>query len=140
MPCDQHSLIADVAFLAAGKVLLVRYKDINKYDHQKGWFLPDDGLLHLEHPDQGAQRILKEQLAFDAAQPSLAYIESFKGNNESWHLVFHYKLELPEPPKLSPSGDIEKAEWFGLKNLPPPPEVAHHGWALGILRRINAPV
>ncbi|MGH8003329.1 MAG: NUDIX domain-containing protein, partial [Limisphaerales bacterium] len=126
MPCDLHSLIADVALLAEGKVLLVRYKDANKYDHQKGWFLPDDALLHLEHPDAGALRILKEQLAFDAASPSLHYIESFKGNDESWHLVFHYKFELPEPPKLSPSADIEKAEWFDLKNLPPPPEVAHH--------------
>jgi ADP-ribose pyrophosphatase YjhB (NUDIX family) len=137
MPCDQHSLIADVALLAAGKGLLVRYKDVNKYDHQRGWFLPDDALLHLEHPDSGALRILKEQLAFDAAQPSLSYIESFEGNDESWHLVFHYKLELPEPPKLSPSADVEKAEWFDLKHLPPPSEIAHHGWALGILRRIK---
>jgi len=42
MPCDQHSLIADVALLAEGEVLLVRYKDVNKYDHQKGWFLPTE--------------------------------------------------------------------------------------------------
>ncbi len=44
MPCDQHSLIADVALLSEGKVLLVRYKDANKYDHHKGWFLPMDGV------------------------------------------------------------------------------------------------
>lgn len=137
MPCDQHSLIADIALLAEGKVLLVRYKDVNKYDHQKGWFLPDDALLHLEHPDQCAQRILKEQLAFDAASPSLHYIESFMGNDESWHLVFHYKSELPKIPTLLPAADIEKAEWFDLKNLPSPSEIAHHGWALGILRRIT---
>jgi len=136
MPCDQHSLIADVALLAEGKVLLVRYKDVTKYDHQKGWFLPDDTLLHLEHPDAGELRILKEQLAFDAAQPSLHYIESFKGKDGSWHLVFHYKLERPGSPKPSPPADVEKAEWFDLKNLPPPAEAAHHGWALSTLRRI----
>lgn len=136
MPCDQHSLIADVALLAEGKALLVRYKDANKYDHQKGWFLPDDALNHLEHPDEGARRILKEQLNFDGPQPTLHYIESFKGNDESWHLVFHYKATLPKILTLLPSADVEKAEWFDLKNLPPRAEVAHHGWALGILKHI----
>ena len=133
MPCDQHSLIADITLLAEGKVLLVRYKDANKYDQQKGWFLPDDALNHLEHPDQGAKRILKEQLNFDAVPSTLHHIESFKGNDKSWHLVFHYKAELAKVPSLLPSADLEKAEWFDLKNLPPPAEVAHHGWALGIL-------
>ena len=136
MPCDQHSLIADVTLLAEGKVLLVRYKDANKYDHEKGWFLPDDALIHLEHPEAGAKRILKEQLNFNEVQPTLQYIESFKGNDGSWHLVFHYKGELPKIPTLLPSADVEKAEWFDLKNLPHPAEVAHHGWALGTLQHI----
>lgn len=139
MPCDQHSLIADVALLAAGKVLLIRYKDANKHDHQKGRFLPDETLHHFEHPDAGAKRILYEQLNFSGARPALHHIESFKGNDGSWHLVFHYKLELGKPFKLSPLADIEKAEWFDLNRLPPPSEIAHHGWALGVLRRIAAP-
>jgi ADP-ribose pyrophosphatase YjhB (NUDIX family) len=140
MPCDQHSLIADVALLAEGKVLLVRYKDANKYDHQKGWFLPDDALQHLEHPDEGTRRILKEQLNFDASKPALHYIESFKGNDKNWHLVFHYKGELPKIPALLPSADVEKSEWFDLKNLPPPAEVAHHGWALGTIKTVTQEV
>lgn len=137
MPCEQHSLIADVALLAEGKVLLVCYKDINKYDHQRGWFLPDDALNHLEHPEEGAKRILKEQVRLPIARPALHHIESFKGNDGSWHLAFHYKLELPKIPKLAPSADIEKAEWFDLRNLPPRSEVAHHGWALGAIRKIT---
>lgn len=44
--CD-HSLIADVAVMSAGKVLLVKYKDVEKYDGESG-FLPDDVLRHFE--------------------------------------------------------------------------------------------
>ena len=36
MPYNQYSLIADAALLAGGKVLSVRYKDANTYDHQSG--------------------------------------------------------------------------------------------------------
>lgn len=140
MTCDLHTLIADVALLADGKVLLVRYKDTNKYDHQKGWFLPDDALAHLEHPGKAAARILKEQLNFSEAAPLLHHIESFKGNNGSWHLAFHYQAELDEIPVLKMSNDLEAAEWFPLDTLPGKSEVAHHGWALGIIKTITREV
>ncbi len=62
MECSVHSLIVDVALLAGDQILLVKYKDINRYDHQPGWFLPDDHLGHGEHPDRAAERILREQV------------------------------------------------------------------------------
>jgi ADP-ribose pyrophosphatase YjhB (NUDIX family) len=139
MDCD-HSLIADVALVARGRVLLVRYKDVNKYDHQPGWFLPDDSLRHLEHPDKAAKRILGEQLGIAGVEPKLHHVESFKGNDGSWHLPFHYLAELADAPKVQPSEDVAEAEWFSLNELPPKAEVAHHGWALTILARMHKEV
>jgi len=149
---EEYSLIADVALIAEGKVLLVKYTDTNKYDHQSGWFLPDAGIGYLEHPERAALRIAKEQLGLDLPNsPStclqeegaggwtfrLGLLESFKGNDGSWHLPFHYVAELGRMPDINPSADIAEARWFELDNLPPKGEVAHHGWALSVLRRLD---
>lgn len=123
-------LIADVAVFAEGEVLLVKYRDSNKYDHQKGWFLPDDLLREFEHPDEAAKRILHEQLKISNVDIKLFGMESFKGNDKTWHLAFHYILELPKAPDIFASPDIEFYDWIDLNELPDPKEVAHHGWAL----------
>ena len=99
--CGVHTLVTDVALISGGKVLLARYNDINKYDHQEGWFLPDDALNHFEHPEAAAKRILKEQLNVSVPRLSLGFIESFKGDSETWHLAFHYKAEPQEPQQSS---------------------------------------
>src|SRR5208337_218433 len=132
--CGLHTLVADVALMTGGKVLLARYSDVNKYDHQQGWFLPDDALNLFEHPETAAERILKEQLNVSVPKLFLGFIESFKGDSGAWHLAFHYKAELQEPPAINPSKDVKAAEWFPLNQLPHREEVAHHGWALSILR------
>lgn len=136
--CRIHKLIADVALVAEGRVLLVKYADTNKYDHQRGWFLPDDLLAHLEHPEHAATRILNEQVNLSVPQVRLSHIESFKGRDGSWHLAFHYKAELDKALPLTPSADIEAAEWFALDHLPSRSEVAHHGWALEVIREALA--
>jgi ADP-ribose pyrophosphatase YjhB (NUDIX family) len=137
LECRAHTLIADVAVLSQGQVLLVRYKDINKYDHQAGWFLPDDELKDFEHPETAAKRILKEQLDVTVPKVWLAFIESFKGNNQTWHMAFHYRAELEKPIQVEPSQDVKSAEWFALDRLPDRSGVAHHGWALATLREIT---
>ena len=129
-------LIADVAVLAEGDVLMVKYKDQNKYDHQTGWFLPDDLLKDFEHPDKAAIRILHEQLKISTKDVMLNHIESFRGNDKSWHLVFHYKTSFSEAPDVIQSEDIEFYDWFDLNNLPDKNEVAHHGWALYTLQEV----
>lgn len=126
--CD-HSLIADIAVLAAIRVLLVKYKDVDKYDRESGWFLPGDVLRHFEHPEQAAKRILKEQLSISIGKVTLGFIESFKGNNGSWHMSFHCKAELEKTPEKTASADLAAAEWFRLDWLPERSEVVHHGWA-----------
>ncbi len=135
-PCGMHTLVADVALLTGGKVLLTRYKDVNKYDHQLGWFLPDDALNHFEHPESAAKRILKEQVNATVPKLTLSFIESFKGDSGTWHMSFHYKAELEEPPPIRPSEDVKSAEWFPVNQLPDRNEVAHHGWAISVLREM----
>ncbi len=127
--CRVHTLVADVAVLAERQVLLVRYRDLTKYDNEAGWFLPDDELQYLEHPERAGTRILKEQLGLSGVKAQLDHIESFKGNSGAWHMSFHNKVELERKPRLRPSNDLAVAEWFELGKLPPRHEVAHHGWA-----------
>ncbi len=129
-------LLADVTIISGNKVLLVRYTDSNKYDHQSGWFLPDDELHEFEDPDDCAGRILKEQLGISEADCKISFVESFKGNDNSWHIVFHYKANDISPQIIIPSEDLESIEWFDSGSLPDKKEVAHHGWALYTIKEI----
>ena len=129
-------LVADLALFQNDKVFLVKYKDTNKYDHQLGWFLPDDLLSNFEHPDSAAKRISVEQLGVALNTLKLSFIESFKGNDQSWHLVFHFKSILKENSKIKLSNDIEEAKWFGIDDLPKMESVAHHGWALNVISKM----
>lgn len=133
----KYKIIADIALFSEGSVLLVQYKDKNKYDHQSGWFLPDDLLQDFEHPEDAAVRILHEQLKISNVNPKLDHIESFKGRDSSWHLVFHFKAEVIEVPDIIELEDIKNFDWFDLTELPEKKEVAHHGWALNTLKIIN---
>jgi uncharacterized membrane protein/ADP-ribose pyrophosphatase YjhB (NUDIX family) len=130
------TLIADVCVLADHQVLMLRYTNTNSHDGQSGWFLPDDLLNDLEHPDKAAARILQEQTSIHDASPVLHHIESFRGMDGSWHLAFHYKLELEDVAEGNNNGGIAEARWFNIAELPPREEVAHHGWGLGTIRKI----
>jgi ADP-ribose pyrophosphatase YjhB (NUDIX family) len=130
-------LVADVAAIAAGKVLLVRYRDTAKYDGQRGWFLPDDFLDHGEHPADAAARILREQSGLPPTGLRLSHIESFA--NGAWHLIFHFLTEVAAPMPVNPSGNVLAAEWFPLDSLPPASEMAHEGWAANVLSEIERP-
>ncbi len=132
-----HTLIADAALFAQGAVLLVKYADPDGFDGQTGWFLPDTSLKYLEHPDKAVARLLKEQLGLEQIEAKLDHIESFRGNDESWHLSFHYKTELDAKPTMKPSKRIGAAQWFPLNALPAKEEVAHHGWSLNTLKKMQ---
>ena len=134
--CSMHKLIADVAIFSGSNVALVRYS--SGYDRQTGWFLPDDELKHLEHPDDAARRILAGQLGLSGVTARLDHIESFTGNDGSWHLVFHFVTEIDEQNTLTPSSDLANFSWFPVAALPERRDVAHHGWALGVIQTILA--
>src|SRR5205809_7856540 len=82
LECDKHTLVTHIAVLHHSSALLVKYS--TGHDGQPGWFLPNDDLHHLEHPDQAAKRILKEHVGVEDATLKLVEIESFVGNNETW--------------------------------------------------------
>jgi ADP-ribose pyrophosphatase YjhB (NUDIX family) len=108
-------------------------RDTSRYDGQAGWFLPDDYLDHLEHPDDAARRILRDQVGIDRVDVRLAEIESF--GNGAWHLVFHYFAEV-DRAEATHGENVAAAEWFPLGDLPLAEEVAHHGWGLDVLERV----
>jgi ADP-ribose pyrophosphatase YjhB (NUDIX family) len=132
-----YSLIADVALFSEGEVLLVKYSDPEGFEGQTGWFIPDSSIKYLEHPDKAAHRLLQDQLALENVHSHLDHIESFRGNDGSWHLTFHYKAVLGGKPKIEPNMDIGQAQWFKFENLPAKDEVAHHGWALTTLNKMQ---
>jgi ADP-ribose pyrophosphatase YjhB (NUDIX family) len=131
--CRRHRLVADVAIVSRGTVLLVRYRDVSRYDGQRGWFLPDDFLQHLEHPADAARRIARDQAGLDDATVDLGFIESF--GNGAWHLVFHFVSEVAEPIVVEARGNIAAAQWFPIDALPPAQELAHDGWAADVLEQ-----
>ncbi len=132
-------LITDVTIICEDSVLLVKYKKGNKYDHQTGWFLPDDLVNEFELPDDSAALTLLEQVGLTGLDPRISFIESFKGNDGSWHLVFHYKVILVKKPEIDLSRDLEAAEWFNVSALPDKKDVAHQGWAIYTIEKILNP-
>jgi ADP-ribose pyrophosphatase YjhB (NUDIX family) len=122
--------VAHVAALHHSSALLVKYRI--SPDNQQGWFLPNDDLHHLEHPDQAVKRILKEQAGIDDAALKLAEIESFAGNNRTWHLIFDY-LAFARSMKTSLGETVAELRWFEIDKLPPAEEFAHHGWGRTVL-------
>jgi ADP-ribose pyrophosphatase YjhB (NUDIX family) len=132
--CTVHKLVADALAVAEGKVLLVKYKDTAGYDGQTGWFIPDDAMEEPEHPESAAGRILYEQAGIKAKKLELAMIESF--GHGAWHLIFHYKAQLGEAPKVKAGAKVKEAKWFPLGALPPREDCAHHGWAHDVIEKI----
>jgi len=133
--CQVHRLVADVALFAGNRVLLVKYKDVSRYDGQRGWFLPDDFLQFGEHPEAAGKRIAKEQTGLDLREVRLGHIESF--GNGAWHLVFHFRADVKKAHAVPIAGNVAAAEWFDLKKLPDSAMVAHNGWALDVLRDLT---
>ena len=125
-------MVSHVAVLHHSSALLVKYGV--GHDGQPGWFLPNDGLRHLEHPEQGARRVLKEHLGIEEATLKLVEIESFVGNNETWHLIFDY-LAFPRTMKVSAGPVIKEERWFEIDKLPSAEEFAHHGWGRTVLQK-----
>src|SRR5439155_806510 len=107
---------------------------VGRYDGQRGWFLPDDFLVHEEHPQDAAKRIAREQTGVELEDARLSHIESF--GNGAWHLIFHYRADLPTPT-VKPGPNIAATEWFERRKLPTRSEFAHEGWAIDVLKSME---
>ena len=139
MDCKDHSLIVHVAVLHHSSALLLKYRDPSLYDNQSGWFLPNDSLKHMEHPEVGARRVLKEQAGIDKASLKLSQIESFVGDNGSWHIIFDY-MAIPSSTHILKGKEISAAEWVRLDELPESKEFAHNGWGRSILVKLTSDI
>lgn len=135
--CTVHRLVADVAIRSGDQILLVKYKDVSQYDGQRGWFLPDDFLRHMEHPDDAAKRIARDQSGLTLPDLRLSHVESF--GNGAWHLIFHYRGDLTGSPNLHAGPNVAVLEWFPRTGLPDRSTMAHHGWAADILDAMDSP-
>ena len=134
--CTVHKLVADIAVFSGSKVLFVKYRDVARYDGQRGWFLPDDFLAHEEHPQDAVKRIAREQTGVGLGDVRLSHIESF--GNGAWHLIFHYRADITGPPKTKPGPNIAAIEWFDRSKLPAHSDFAHDGWAIEVLKAMGA--
>ena len=132
-----HKLVADVTVVAERAAVMVKYGQRDKYDGETGWFVPDDFLHQLEHPTDAARRILRDQLGIGTADVRLNHVESFEGNG-FWHLVFHYRADVPAATLLALGPEVIAGEWFTLDDLPPASEVGHEGWGLDTIREVTA--
>jgi ADP-ribose pyrophosphatase YjhB (NUDIX family) len=132
LDCNQHTLVSHIAVLHHSSALLVKYRPAP--DGQQGWFLPNDGLNHLEHPENAAKRVLKEQVGIEDSTLKLVEVESFSGDNGTWHLIFDY-LSFPRTMKVSTGPMISEAKWFEIDKLPSSQEFAHQGWGKSILAK-----
>jgi hypothetical protein len=116
-------------------VLLVKYRDVSAYDGQRGWFLPDAPLVRPEHPDDGAVRILRDQLGIDP-KPRLDHIEKF--GNGAWHFIFHFRADLEAVVDGTLGDNVLVAGWFPASALPPDEQMAHDGRGKEVLGKILA--
>ena len=131
-------LVADVALRRGAGVLLVKYRDVRRYDGQSGWFLPDDYLRRLEHPLDAGMRILREQVGVEVATLEIGFVESFEGGDD-WHVVFHLTARLPDGSDVTPGPNTAAAQWFDVSSLPARDDTAHEGWAIDVLHVLSRP-
>ena len=126
-------LIADIVVTHGSRVLMV--EPVGGQDGETGWFLPDDLMREVEHPEAAATRVLDEQLGLGATDLTLSHVDSFTGNDGTWHLAFHYVARFDTIPALNPAARITRTEWFARDGLPPRDQTAHGGWHLGVIKR-----
>jgi len=132
LTCTEHTLVVHVAVLHHSSALLVKYADTSQYDNQPGWFLPNDELRHVEHPEVGAKRVLKAQVGIENATLKLVDVESFIGDAKTWHLSFDY-LAFPTSMNVVKGEGVAEAKWFEIDKLPGLEEFAHRGWGRAVL-------
>ncbi len=118
------------------EVLLVKYRDMP--DHQSGWFVPHVLLNEREHPEDAARRTLADQFGIAGQKPRFSHFESFTGRDGSWHLTFHFKVQLKSKHPPATSSSLAAEAWFPRTGLPPAKEISHHGWAADIVEQCFA--
>jgi ADP-ribose pyrophosphatase YjhB (NUDIX family) len=126
-------LIATLSVLTGDSVAFVTYR--RAPDSEAGLFLPNDLLRGRENPYTAAKRIAREQLGIGLKEPLLFDVDSFDGNDGTWHIAFHFRGEVAEAGGVKPSEEVTSLQWMSLDALPDKSKIAHGGWFNGIATR-----
>jgi ADP-ribose pyrophosphatase YjhB (NUDIX family) len=92
------------------------------------WSLPGWELEPYEHPDEGARQLLAG-LGLPGSEPTLAYVDSFRGRR-GWHVTFNYRAES----SADPSSD-QQTGWFSPDAFP---RTVHGRWEREVVARVLA--
>src|SRR5260370_39905479 len=125
--------IVTVSLIEKGHVLYVNLK--NGPDSESGLFLPNDVLKQGEDPYEGARRVAKEQAGVDVRKPTLLDVDSFEGNDGTWHLALHFSADVQNRNAVKVATSVASTRWSSAAQLPPDSEVAHRGWYNSIAKR-----
>ena len=128
-------LISTLSAFAGNETPYVRYQ--NPPDSEAYWFLPNDVLHDQEDPYEGARRVAKEQLGLDVKALELFDVDSFVGNDNSWHLALHFRTDIPDKSGVTRGQGVTDLSWHHVGNLRPQTEIAHKGWYNGIMQRAH---
>lgn len=137
-PTMTHSnvkLIATLSLLTGDSVAFVTYR--RAPDSEAGLFLPNDLLRNRESPDAAAKRVAREQLGIEVKEPQLFDVDSFDGNDGTWHIAFHFRADTGDARGVKGGEEVTSLQWMPLDALPEKSKVAHKGWFNGIATRAN---
>jgi ADP-ribose pyrophosphatase YjhB (NUDIX family) len=132
MTCSVKPIVT-VSLIENGQVLYVELKD--GPDSESGLFLPNDILKQGEDPYEGARRVAKEQAGVSIQRPNLIDVDSFEGNDGTWHLALHFRADVANRSALAAGKSVSQFRWSAASALPPDSNVAHRGWYNSIAQR-----
>ncbi len=112
-PFEEVVHISSFAIIKKGNKLLLEKRLKPEFSAGK-WVIPGAVIYFGEDPMAGVKRIVKEQLGADTKKAELIDLQSY--GNKHWDLCFVYRVAIPNLGTLSQ--DIEKTDYFELRNLP----------------------
>lgn len=88
------------------------------------WDLPGGYLNNGEHPEQGLEREIREELGTSVERQSFLTVEIDEyprddvAEEARFVLGLYYVCEIKTDARLTPMDDVQEAEWFPLDELP----------------------
>jgi 8-oxo-dGTP diphosphatase len=93
-----------------GRLLLLKHA----FRGGSGWGIPGGFMEKGEHPDEAVRRELREEVGLEVELLGIAFARTFKRPQQVELIYLCHPLGSAAPKNY----EIERAEWFDLKNLP----------------------
>ncbi len=97
-----------------GRVLLLRHV-LRK---GSGWGMPGGFLVAGEQPEEAIRRELREETGLELDSVELAFVRSL-GHVRQVEIIFRCRMRAAALEGLEKGFEIDRAEWFDLRGLPP---------------------